>query len=108
MKATAHLINTGRGPLVDEAALGRALREGWIAGAALDVYCTEPLPADSALRVAPNLLLSPHQSSFARETGERVSLAAAQAVIDLMNGRRPAALVNPEVLDSSPARARLI
>src|SRR6185437_10695258 len=80
MKRTAYLINTGRGALLDEAALVRALKEHWIAGAALDVFATEPLPANSALRSAPNLLLSPHQSSYARDTGERVSLSAAQAI----------------------------
>jgi phosphoglycerate dehydrogenase-like enzyme len=107
MKPTAQLINTGRGPLVDEKALGRALAEGWIAGAALDVYEVEPLPMDSPLRSAPNLLLSPHQSSFARNTGERVSLAAAQAVLELMAGRRPVHVVNPEVFESAGLRARM-
>jgi phosphoglycerate dehydrogenase-like enzyme len=60
MKTTAHLINTSRGPVVDEAALLDALREGWIAGAGLDVYDIEPLPADHPFRTAPNLVLSPH------------------------------------------------
>ena len=50
MKPTAYLVNTSRGPVVDEAALALALRENWIAGAALDVYEKEPLPADSPLR----------------------------------------------------------
>jgi phosphoglycerate dehydrogenase-like enzyme len=105
MKPTAYLINTGRGALLDEAPLVRALRENWIAGAALDVFTTEPLPADSPLRAAPNILLSPHQSSYARGTGERVSLAAAQTIVDWMNGRRPRNVLNPEVF-SSPALRR--
>jgi phosphoglycerate dehydrogenase-like enzyme len=106
MKRGAYLINTSRGALVDEAALVRALSEGWIAGAALDVFTTEPLPAESPLRSAPNLLLSPHQSSYARNTGERLSLTAAQAILDLMNGKKPQNVLNPEVFDSRAARAK--
>jgi phosphoglycerate dehydrogenase-like enzyme len=104
MKHTAYLINTGRGALLDESALVRALNEQWIAGAALDVFTTEPLPADSTLRSAPNLLLSPHQSSYARGTGERVSLAAAQSIVDLMNGKKPQNVLNPEVFTSTVLR----
>jgi phosphoglycerate dehydrogenase-like enzyme len=107
MKPTASLVNTARGPLVDEAALARALREGWIAGAALDVFATEPLPAESPLRGAPNLVLAPHQASFARETGERVSLAAAQAIVDLMQGRKPRWVVDSAVYASPSLRATL-
>ena len=107
MKRTAYLINTGRVALLDEAALVRALNERWLAGAALDVYATEPLPADSPLRSAPNLLFSPHQSSCARGTGERVSLAVAQSIMDLMNGTRPKNVLNPEVFTSPALRARL-
>ena len=108
MKRTAYLINTARGPLVDEAALARALHAGTIAGAALDVFVEEPLSAGHPLRTAPNVLLSPHQSSFGRETGERVGLASAQAIVDLMQGRKPASVVNADVLRSPALRARLI
>jgi phosphoglycerate dehydrogenase-like enzyme len=107
MKPSAYLINTARGALVDETALGRALNEGWIAGAAVDAFATEPLPIDHPLRRAANLLLTPHQASFARETGERVSSAAAQAIVDLMNGQRPKFVVNPDVFASPILRARL-
>jgi phosphoglycerate dehydrogenase-like enzyme len=107
MKPTAYLINTARGALVDEGALARALGEGWIAGAALDVFTTEPLPAEHALRRAPNVLLAPHQASFARETGARVSLAAAEAVLALRAGDRPQHVVNPEVFQCRALRARL-
>ena len=71
MKPTAYLINTSRGPVVDEAALARALRENWIAGAALDVYEKEPLPADSPLRdpaISDRCRLLPHFASAARIT----------------------------------------
>jgi lactate dehydrogenase-like 2-hydroxyacid dehydrogenase len=107
MKPTAYLINTARGALVDEAALARALQEGWIAGAALDVFTVEPLAADHPFRSVPNLLLTPHFSSFARETGERVSLTAAQAIVDLMHGRKPRFVVDVSVYDSPNLRANL-
>ena len=60
MKPTAYLVNTSRGPIIDSAALLRALNEGWIAGAGLDVYDTEPLPAGDPLRHAPRTVLTPH------------------------------------------------
>lgn len=62
MKPTAYLINVARGGIVDEAALVRALEQGWIAGAGLDVFAVEPLPADSRLWELPNVVLSPHVS----------------------------------------------
>ena len=71
MKPTAFLVNDSRGPVVDEAALAKALRENWIAGAALDVYEKEPLPADSPLRdpaIADRCRLYPHFASAARIT----------------------------------------
>jgi len=60
MKPTAVLVNTSRGPIIESAALLRALREGWIAGAGLDVYDTEPLPPGDPLRTAPRTVLTPH------------------------------------------------
>jgi len=107
MKSSAYLINTARGALLDEAALARALREGRIAGAALDVFAIEPLPKGSLLHGAPNLLLSPHQASFSRDTSERVGLAAAQSIVDLMNGRRPKNILNPKGFKSPALRADL-
>lgn len=71
MKSTAYLVNTSRGPVIDEAALARALRENWISGAALDVYEKEPLPADSPLRdpaIEDRCRLMPHFASAARIT----------------------------------------
>jgi len=71
MKPSAMLINTARGPVIDEAALARALKENWIAGAALDVYATEPLPADSPLRdpaIEDRCRLYPHHGSATSET----------------------------------------
>jgi phosphoglycerate dehydrogenase-like enzyme len=67
MKPTAYLVNTSRGPLVDTAALLRALHDGAIAGAALDVYDREPLPPEDPLRTAPRTVLSPHLGYVTRE-----------------------------------------
>jgi len=95
MKATAYLVNTSRGPVVEEAALARALRENWIAGAALDVYETEPLPADSPLRdpaIADRCRLMPHFASAARitrlSTDPEKGMAGrcAQGLIDVIEG----------------------
>lgn len=107
MKPGAFLINTARGALVDETALFNALVENRIAGAAVDVFTTEPLPLDSPLRSAPRLLLSPHQASSSLETGERISLAAAKAIVELMQGRQPDNVLNGEVFKSSQLRAKL-
>jgi phosphoglycerate dehydrogenase-like enzyme len=104
MKPSAYLINTARGAVIDESALVRALEEGWIAGAALDAFIVEPLPADHPFRRTPRLLITPHQASFARETGERVSMASAQAIVDLMQGRRPRFVVDPAVFSSAQLR----
>lgn len=106
MKPTAYLINTGRGALVDEAALAKILRERVIAGAALDAFVQEPLPAENVFRGLPNVLLTPHLASFARGTGEKVSMTAAQSIVDLMHGKRPAMVVNPDVFNSPALRAK--
>jgi phosphoglycerate dehydrogenase-like enzyme len=105
MKPTAYLINTARGAMVEERALVSALHGRWIAGAALDAFAVEPLPADHPLRTAPNLLLTPHQASLGVETGASVSTAAAQAILDWQAGRRPRFVVNPEVFESSNLRS---
>lgn len=68
MKPAAVIVNTSRGPLIDEGALIQALRTGRIGGAALDVYDREPLPADHPLRHAPNLIATPHLGYVTRET----------------------------------------
>ncbi len=95
MKATAYLVNTSRGPVVDEAALALALRENWIAGAALDVYEKEPLPVDSPLRdpgIADRCRLMPHFASAARITRlstdpERgMAGRCVQGLIDVLEG----------------------
>lgn len=72
MKRSAMLINTGRGPLIDEAALANALREGTIAGAGVDVLSTEPPAADNPLLTAPNIIITPHNAWASREARQRL------------------------------------
>lgn len=98
MKPTAYLINTARGAVIDPAALLQALREGWIAGAAVDVFDPEPIPADHPLLQLPNFIVTPHAAFYSEESIVDLETLAAQNVAAILSGRRPAALVNPEVL----------
>ena len=86
MKFGAILVNTARGGIVDEAALARALREGRLAGAALDVFEEEPLAAGSLLAEAPNLILTPHIAGVTLEANERVSNLVAERVAACLLG----------------------
>lgn len=96
MKRTAYLINTSRGPVVDETALVQALRSGQIAGAGLDVYEDEPRMADG-LASCRNTLLLPHLGSATIATRAAMSRIAAENVTAYLRGDRPPNLVNPEV-----------
>jgi D-3-phosphoglycerate dehydrogenase len=92
------IVNTSRGALIDDAALVRALRSGHVAGAALDVYDPEPLAADSVLRGAPNVLLTPHLAASAREAQTRVAIEIGEAVrAALLNGDLSAAVNRKEI-----------
>jgi glyoxylate reductase len=88
MKPTAYLVNTARGPIVDSEALGRALRDGRIAGAALDVTDPEPLPAGDPLLEAPNLLVLPHLGSATYATRERMADMAVNNLLAGLAGER--------------------
>ena len=79
-KRSARIINCARGGLIDEAALAQALQQGHVAGAALDVFEIEPLPADSPLRSAPNLVLTPHLGASTAEAQESVGIEIAQSI----------------------------
>lgn len=102
MKRTAYLINTARGPVVDTNALIKALREGWIAGAALDVFEQEPLPPDHPLTKLDNVVLTPHIASATIEARQRMAELAARNLIAVLKGEMPPALVNKEVLQVRP------
>ena len=95
MKRTAFLINTTRGPVVQEAALVQALDEGVIAGAALDVFEREPLISDGLRR--DNVVLAPHLGSASIETRTKMAMIAAENAIAFFEGKRPPTLLNPEV-----------
>jgi glyoxylate reductase len=102
MKRTAYLVNTARGPVVDSAALARALHAGAIAGAALDVTDPEPLPGDHPLLDAPNLLVLPHVASATHATRERMSEMAVDNLLAALSGRPMPHCANPEVDDKTP------
>jgi lactate dehydrogenase-like 2-hydroxyacid dehydrogenase len=93
MKPSAYLVNAARGPVVDEAALVRALKQGWIAGAGLDVYEEEPT-VHPGLFECPTAVLAPHIASASRETRLRMATMAVENCLAVLEGRRPANPVN--------------
>ncbi len=96
MKPTAILINTARGPVVDEEALVEALQERKIFAAGLDVYEQEP-QLTPGLRELPNVVLLPHIGSGTIETRTKMATMAGEHLVDMLRGKRPACAVNPEV-----------
>ncbi len=103
MKPTAYLVNTSRGPVVDEKALYKALKEGWIAGAALDVHEKEPTDPDSPLLELDNIIVTPHIASASVETRTKMAVIAATNCAAVMRGEEPPNLVNPEVRKVKPS-----
>jgi glyoxylate reductase len=106
MKPTAILINTSRGAVLDEKALYKALKEGWIRGAGLDVFEHEfpnpdPGPFPGLLEL-PNVVVTPHIGSAARETREAMALRTVENLEAMIQGRRPPDLLNPEVFGEPP------
>jgi len=107
MKPTAYFINTGRGELVQQEALLRALKERRIAGAALDVFANEPLTADDPLTDLDNVILTPHWLPMTQRVVRLVSVAMAEGILRAARGVAPDNIVNPEVLARPGFRAKL-
>jgi glyoxylate reductase len=97
MKKTAYLINAARGPVVNEAVLARALKEGWIAGAGLDVYEDEPRVHPDLVGL-PNVVLAPHIASASHATRIKMATLAVENCLAVLEGTPPPTPVNPEVL----------
>jgi D-3-phosphoglycerate dehydrogenase len=106
MKPSAVLINTSRGPVVDERALVEALTSGGIAGAGLDVFEEEPLAADSPLCRLENVILTPHVASVSPEAMRRLREEVGRAAADVLRGRWPKYVANPGVTPRVPLEAR--
>jgi D-3-phosphoglycerate dehydrogenase len=102
MKPTACLINTSRGPVVDEAALIRALEEKWIAGAALDVQEHEPSAPDNPLLRMDNVIVTPHAAYYSTPAVAQVPQRCGEEVARVLTGQRPLHVVNPEVYAARP------
>ena len=99
MKPSAHLINTARGPVVDEKALIKALKEKWIAGAGLDVFYNEPTEHDNPLLELENVIVAPHIGSATTDTRLAMAMKAATNLVAALKGEKPPDIVNPEVLE---------
>jgi phosphoglycerate dehydrogenase-like enzyme len=104
MKPTSVLINTARGPVVDEAALVSALRGRRIAGAGLDVFEVEPLPASSPLLELDNVILTPHTAGISEKSARKVRTEVGKAAADLLGGRWPRYVANRGVKPRVPLR----
>ncbi len=98
MKPTAMIVNCARGPLIDETALQVALRDGQIEAAAIDVTETEPVDPESPLLQIPNLIVTPHLAGYSPKFLEECPILQAESVINVLTGKRPNGLANPEVI----------
>ncbi len=97
MKPASYVINTARGPIIDQQALTRALQEGWIAGAGLDVLEKEPPNREDPLLAMENVILTPHNGFYSDPAVERMHVRAAEEVIEALSGRWPRGLLNAEL-----------
>jgi len=104
MKKTAYIINNSRGPVVDEKALYKALKEGWIAGAGMDVFEQEPTPLDNPILKLDNVVVAPHISSASIETRAQMAQMVADNLVAFFEGRKPPNLVNPDVMKIRPLK----
>jgi D-3-phosphoglycerate dehydrogenase len=99
MKPTAYLINTARGPLIDVEALAEALKNGKIAGAAIDVYGLEPPPGSFPLLGMENVILTPHMAWASEESGQEIRERILEDILLHAQGKLPLHVVNKEVLE---------
>ncbi len=107
MREDAFLVNTARGAIVDQAALARALREGWITGAAIDVFEQEPPALDDPLLSLPNVILAPHASCWTHELFRDIGHDCAKAALAVSRGVEPPYVVNRAVLERPGLRKKL-
>jgi len=98
MKENAILVNTARGPIIDEKALIKALKEGWIAGAALDVFEVEPPDKDNPLLKMDNVICTPHSASYTIDALRRMDMMVTEDIIAALHRKRPKYVINKEVL----------
>jgi D-3-phosphoglycerate dehydrogenase len=109
MKKGAYLVNTARGPVIDEPALIEALKSGHLAGAGLDVFEQEPLPADSPLMQMGNVLMAPHLASYSEEGNQRHQERTAEIALQVVHGNLPErkVVVNKDLYDQIEAQLKL-
>ena len=105
MRRSAYFINVARGPIVDEPALIAALRDGRIAGAALDVFEQEPIAPDNPLLAMDNVIVTPHSRCWTDECFHNMASTGLKSIVDALSGRKPEFVVNPEVLAHPRVRA---
>lgn len=108
MKPTAFLVNTARGPIIDQAALVRALTEGWIAGAALDVFEEEPLPLPNPLAELDNVILAPHAIAWTDQMARDNSAVACENILTVLRGDIPQFTVNRAAAERDRMKGKLV
>jgi len=105
MRRSAYFVNVARGPIVDERALIEALRNGQIAGAALDVFEQEPIASDNPLIAMDNVILTPHSLCWTDECFHNMASTGLKSIVDALSGRQPEFVVNRDVLAHPKVRA---
>ena len=107
MKPTAYLVNTARGAIINQEHLLAALQQGFLAGAALDVFANEPLPADDPLTALDNVILTPHAMAWSDDLYDGNSRGACQNILDVFQGQIPQYVVNQAVINRPGFQTKL-